>query len=85
MNFFYLLLADAIKSALPEDSLHDMFRPGGQALQAGDNITNTKLAATLERIANEGIDVFYSGEIGQDVVNTVSRDTVLSYMFYLLC
>jgi len=39
------------------------FFPDGEALQAGHLLKNPEYAATLTRIANEGIDAFYKGEI----------------------
>ncbi|MSP34061.1 MAG: gamma-glutamyltransferase [Rickettsiales bacterium] len=42
----------------------------------GDIITNQKLAATLETIAEEGIDPFYKGQIAQDIVNAVRNSKV---------
>lgn len=42
----------------------------------GDTITNPKLAATLETIAEEGIDPFYKGRIAQDIVNAVRGSKV---------
>lgn len=39
------------------------FFPGGEPLQVGHLLKNPEYAATLTRIANEGIDAFYKGEI----------------------
>ena len=39
------------------------FYPGGEPLQVGDVLKNPEYATTLTRIANEGIDAFYRGEI----------------------
>ncbi len=39
------------------------FYPGGEPLQAGHLLKNPEYAKTLTRIANEGIDAFYTGEI----------------------
>ena len=39
------------------------FFPDGEALQAGHLLKNPEYANTLTRIATEGIDAFYSGEI----------------------
>lgn len=49
------------------------FFPGGQALQAGDVKRNPELANSLRRIADEGIDVFYRGELGRDLVAAVQK------------
>ena len=42
--------------------------PGGQAPQPGDHIARPRLAATLQRIADEGREAFYQGRIGDAVV-----------------
>ncbi|MEE8272312.1 MAG: gamma-glutamyltransferase [Alphaproteobacteria bacterium] len=49
----------------------DYFYPGGQALRAGDRLRNPEFAATLRLIADGGADVFYTGEIAQDIVEIV--------------
>ncbi len=48
-----------------------LFLPGGKPLRAGDRLVQPELAATLRRIAAEGADVFYSGEIGDHIVATL--------------
>ncbi len=52
-------------------STESYFFPGGTPIAAGDTLTNTAYAETLEAIATEGADVFYSGEIAQGIVDTV--------------
>ncbi len=49
----------------------DYFFPGGDALQAGDILRNPEFAETLRLIADNGSEVFYSGEIARDIVATV--------------
>ncbi|MCH2164479.1 MAG: gamma-glutamyltransferase [Marinovum sp.] len=49
----------------------DYFLPGGIALQAGETLINPDYADTLKRMAAGGADVFYTGPIAQDVVDTV--------------
>lgn len=51
----------------------EYFFPEGQALQAGDTLTNDAYAATLETIAEDGARAFYIGEIAQGVVDTVTE------------
>jgi gamma-glutamyltranspeptidase/glutathione hydrolase len=43
------------------------FFPNGEPLQAGHLLKNPEYAATLHRIAEEGIDAFYTGEIAQAI------------------
>lgn len=54
----------------------DYFFPGGEPLQAGDIKRNPELASSLRKIANEGIEVFYRGELGHDLVAAVQNAEV---------
>ena len=47
------------------------FYPEGKPLDAGDILVQKDLAATLRRIAKEGFDVFYKGEIAKAIVDYV--------------
>jgi gamma-glutamyltranspeptidase / glutathione hydrolase len=47
--------------------------PGGIPRAAGDRINNVAYALTLQRIAAEGIGVFYTGDIALDIVARVAR------------
>ena len=53
------------------DSTRDYFFPGGQAIAAGDMLTNADYAHVLRRIAGEGSRAFYHGEIAEGIVATV--------------
>jgi len=50
------------------------FTKDGQPLPIGHRLKNLDYADTLERIAKEGSDAFYKGEIAQAIVNTVRND-----------
>lgn len=50
-------------------SLHYLI--DGQAPKTGDVVRSPALATTLERIAREGADAFYHGEIAADIAETV--------------
>ncbi|MEO8142688.1 MAG: gamma-glutamyltransferase, partial [Betaproteobacteria bacterium] len=43
----------------------------GSPLRAGQNLRNPEFAAVLRRVANEGADAFYNGEIARDIVAAV--------------
>jgi gamma-glutamyltranspeptidase/glutathione hydrolase len=47
------------------------FLPGGVPLQAGEMLRNMPYAETLRSLANDGVRAFYTGEIAQDIVETV--------------
>ncbi|KAI9349433.1 gamma-glutamyltranspeptidase, partial [Zopfochytrium polystomum] len=51
----------------------EVFAPEGVPLQEGQLIKRVKLGATLRRIAEEGPDVFYEGEIGKNLVRTATE------------
>jgi gamma-glutamyltranspeptidase/glutathione hydrolase len=43
------------------------FMPGGQALRPGDRLVQPELASTLQRIATEGRDAFYTGTVAEQL------------------
>ncbi|KAF2166508.1 hypothetical protein M409DRAFT_54848 [Zasmidium cellare ATCC 36951] len=47
------------------------FAPNGTRLGLGDTITRKRYAATLEQIAERGVEAFYSGPIAQTMINTL--------------
>jgi gamma-glutamyltranspeptidase/glutathione hydrolase len=48
------------------------YRAGGLALPIGATLKNPELAATLGRIAKEGPDAFYTGDVAQAIVHAVA-------------
>ncbi|MGI5309562.1 gamma-glutamyltransferase [Rheinheimera sp. WS51] len=52
------------------------FYPQGQAVQQGERLTNPAYAKTLQIIANKGAAGFYSGEIAQQIVQTVQEASI---------
>ena len=47
------------------------YLPGGEALPVGYRLRNPELAAVLRRVADEGADAFYRGEIARDIAAAV--------------
>lgn len=47
------------------------FAPNGTRLGLGDTITRKRYAATLEQIADRGVDAFYTGPIAQTFINAI--------------
>ena len=56
-------------SRYPETQAY--FFPHGQPLKQGDLLKNKALANTLSLIAEKGVDAFYQGQIGRDIVAKV--------------
>jgi len=51
--------------------LRETYTENGVFVRAGTKITRPKLADTLDIIAEEGADAFYTGNIAQSIVNAV--------------
>ncbi|MCL5049038.1 MAG: gamma-glutamyltransferase [Firmicutes bacterium] len=54
----------------------DYFFPEGEPLEAGSLLRNPELAATLRRIANEGAEAFYQGELAEAMVAAVQQSAI---------
>ncbi|WP_375262785.1 gamma-glutamyltransferase [Palleronia sp.] len=54
-------------------STTDYFYPNGEPIAAGDTLTNAAYADTLETIAEGGARAFYTGDIAQGIVDTVTN------------
>ncbi len=48
-------------------------RPDGSPLQAGDNLAQPDLAATLERLRTQGVQGFYGGDFPQTFVSAANQ------------
>jgi gamma-glutamyltranspeptidase/glutathione hydrolase len=65
----------AERSRLDENpGASDYFYPGGEPLEAGDILRNPEYAGTLTRIANEGPDAFYKGEIAEAIATAAQAE-----------
>lgn len=54
-----------------QDAARDYFYPGGQPAAVGHLLKNPAYAAVLRRIAAEGVNTFYEGEMAADIVAAV--------------
>jgi gamma-glutamyltranspeptidase / glutathione hydrolase len=66
-------LAEDLYSAAERlnDAGQQIYRPGGQPLQAGDLLKSPTLAATLRQIQQNGPEVFYGGEIAETLASFI--------------
>ena len=62
---FYLISLLALNRLLSPFS--ELFRPNGKWIKMGDLIKRTKYAKTLEKIAQHGADLFYTGKMAKQV------------------
>ncbi len=53
------------------DTRNYFFKNDGSPLQAGDTLLNPKYSKTLQLLAEEGADVFYEGQIADDIINKI--------------
>ena len=56
----------------------DTYFPGGEPLKAGTTLVVPELAVTLERIANEGTEPFYHGDIAAHIVHALNTAQPIS-------
>lgn len=49
-------------------------KQGNHPYEIGDIFANPKLAETMKRIAEEGVDLFYRGELAEEITEAFARD-----------
>ncbi len=54
-------------------STSKLFLPGGQLPVVGSTFRNPQLAATYQEIGRQGVEDFYGGPLGSDIVDTVEH------------
>lgn len=67
-------ISDAYETAIKFPEMQKVYwNEDGLPYEAGDVITNPDLAKTLQKIADEGADAFYKGEVAQAVVDSLAE------------
>jgi gamma-glutamyltranspeptidase/glutathione hydrolase len=51
-----------------------LFAPAGTLLREGDLLVQAELAETLEMVARQGADVFYSGAVAEAITDTLQKE-----------
>jgi gamma-glutamyltranspeptidase/glutathione hydrolase len=67
-----VLASSWTKVAATDANIASVFFPGGVALGAGKRAKNPRLARSLTQLANQGPASFYEGDLGKDLIATVS-------------
>lgn len=67
-------ISNAYETAIKFPEMQKVYwNEDGMPYEAGDVITNPDLAKTLQKIADEGADAFYKGEVAQAVVDSLAE------------
>jgi gamma-glutamyltranspeptidase / glutathione hydrolase len=72
----HMILSKATHYTRLSDNAKRYYRTDGTLKPVGEIITNPELAKTFKEIANKGIDAFYTGEIAQDIIDTVTKSSI---------
>jgi gamma-glutamyltranspeptidase/glutathione hydrolase len=64
-------IVQSVEKLKTSPGARQLFMPGDKPLRAGDHLVQSELAATLRRISADGPDVFYTGEIGNHIVQAL--------------
>jgi gamma-glutamyltranspeptidase/glutathione hydrolase len=64
------------RALFAQEPARDYFYPNGQPAAVGHVLKNSAYAAVLKRIATEGVNAFYEGEIAADIVAAVRAHPV---------
>ncbi len=73
-QYFANVISDAFETAQKFPEMQSVyFSPEGLPWQVGDVINNPKMAETLQAIADQGRDGFYTGDVAQAIVDSVKE------------
>ncbi|KAL6974495.1 Gamma-glutamyltranspeptidase 3 [Sarracenia purpurea var. burkii] len=66
-----LSIANSAEVILADRGLQQVFAPNGKLLRAGDICYNVELGRSLEAVAEQGIQAFYNGTVGEKLIEDV--------------
>ena len=55
------------------EGFEETFLPSGKAPEFGDLVYNKDMADTIEGVVKHGVDWFYEGPVGSEIVATINR------------
>jgi gamma-glutamyltranspeptidase/glutathione hydrolase len=70
-NFGRVDLVDKLRSSASGRRIY--FQPDGTLKSPGDRIVNEEMARSLERIARDGVDIFYRGDMAEEIAADMTR------------
>ncbi|XP_048335232.2 glutathione hydrolase 1 isoform X1 [Ziziphus jujuba] len=71
--YLHFLMQETKAGVFEDEGLRDIYTSNGSLLKQGDICYNKKLAETLKIIADEGIQPFYNGSIGFNLVRDIRK------------
>ncbi|XP_038688492.1 glutathione hydrolase 1-like [Tripterygium wilfordii] len=71
--YLHMQMVQTEAGILANNGLREIFASHGTLLKAGDICYNKKLARTLQQIAKHGLDPFYNGSIGLNLVRDIKK------------
>ncbi|CAK9148554.1 unnamed protein product [Ilex paraguariensis] len=66
-------ISSSANKIMADPGLQLVYAPNGKLLQAGDTCYNAELGRSLEAVAEQGIQAFYNGTIGENLVKDVKE------------
>ncbi|MFC6765494.1 gamma-glutamyltransferase [Natrinema soli] len=70
-EFLASSIADNVEDGALTPTAQEVFAPGGEPLEVGDELVQPDLADTLRTIRDDGIGPFYTGGVAEDIAETV--------------
>ncbi|KAG7026815.1 Gamma-glutamyltranspeptidase 1, partial [Cucurbita argyrosperma subsp. argyrosperma] len=71
--YLHMQMVKTEAGILGDEGLRNLFTSGGKLLKPGDVIRNKKLAQTLRTISRFGVQAFYNGSIGVNLIRDIRK------------
>ncbi|CAK9166968.1 unnamed protein product [Ilex paraguariensis] len=72
-RYLHMQMVKTESGIMVDKGLHDLFTSNETLLKPGDICYNKKLAKTLRAISEYGVEAFYNGSVGLDLVRDVQK------------
>lgn len=71
--YLHMQMVKTESGILGDEGLRNLFTSGAELLKPGDVVRNKKLAKTLRTISRFGVNAFYNGSIGINLIRDVRK------------